>query len=156
MAVCKAKQLAISPIKLDVEAHFQGNQVFKNAFLYSAIGMALVSLEGNWLKVNVKICRLVGYSEDELLKLTFQDITHPDDLDLDLKYLQQMIEEKIQNYNMEKRYLHKNKEIIWLLLSVSLVRNNNGEPLFCISQVSDFPYYKTFASHIENFARPQG
>ncbi|HCB01616.1 MAG TPA: hypothetical protein DEP19_04460, partial [Anaerolineae bacterium] len=84
MAVRKAKPPAVAPTQPDLETHFQSNEIFKNAFEYSAIGMALVSLEGKWLKVNKKICEIVGYSEDELMNLTFQDITHPDDLDLDL------------------------------------------------------------------------
>ena len=137
MAVRKAKSPAVAPTQPDLETHFQSNEIFKNAFEYSAIGMALVSLEGNWLKVNAKLCEIIGYTEEELLNLTFQDITHPDDLDLDLSNVQQMIEGKIENYNMEKRYFHKNGKIVWVLLSVSLAKDNNQNPLFFISQIED-------------------
>ncbi|MFN3492450.1 MAG: PAS domain S-box protein, partial [Anaerolineales bacterium] len=69
--------------------------------------------------------------------LTFQDLTHPDDLDLDLKYVQQMIAGKIETYQMEKRYFHKNGSIVWVLLSVSLAKDNDKKPLFFISQIED-------------------
>lgn len=137
MAVRKAKPLTVTPIYPNLDIYFQNNEIFKNAFQYSAIGMALVSLEGKWLKVNPKVCEIVGYSEDELLQLTFQDITHPDDLDLDLKYFQQMLMGKIKTYNMEKRYFHKNGGIVWVLLSVSLAKDNANKPLFFISQIED-------------------
>jgi len=134
MAVRKSKP----PLaQIDLETHFQNNEVFKNAFEYSAIGMALVSLEGKWLKVNQKVYEIIGYEEAELLHLTFQDITHPDDLDLDLKYVQQMIAGKIETYNMEKRYFHKSGNIVWVLLSVSLAKDDNRKPLFFISQIED-------------------
>lgn len=135
MAVRKAKPPALA--QPDLETHFQSDEVFKNAFEYSAIGMALVSLEGKWLKVNSRVCEILGYSADELLNLTFQDITHPDDLDLDLKYVQQMIAGEIETYNMEKRYFHKSGKTVWVLLSVSLAKNSERKPLFFISQIKD-------------------
>src|SRR5690606_37582699 len=112
-------------------------EIFKNAFEFSAIGMALVSLEGKWLKVNTKTCEIVGYDKDELLTLTFQDITHPEDLDLDLQYMQQMKAGEIQSYTMEKRYFHKNGKTVWVLLSVSLAKDNKKNPLFFIAQIED-------------------
>ncbi len=80
------------------------NDVFENAFQYAAIGMALVSPTGQWLRVNRALCGIVGYSEDELLQLTFQEITHPDDLETDLGYLQQLTHGDIEYYAMKKRY----------------------------------------------------
>lgn len=137
MSERKAKPPAVALNHPDLDAYFQNNEIFENAFRYSAIGMSLVSLEGKWLRVNPKVCEIVGYSDEELLKLTFQDITHPDDLDLDLKYLQQVIDGKIETYNMEKRYFHKNGQIVWVLLSVSLAKDINRKPLFFISQIED-------------------
>jgi PAS domain S-box-containing protein len=119
---------------------------FRSAFEYSAIGMALISPQGQWLKVNKKICQMLGYTSEELFELTFQDITHPDDLESDLMLLQQLVSGEIENYQMEKRYFHKNGEVIWALLSVSLVRIENGEPLHFVSQVEDITQRK----HAEN------
>jgi PAS domain S-box-containing protein len=107
--------------------------VFENA----AIGMALVSPDGRWLRVNPAICDIVGYSADELLQIDFQSITHPDDLTIDLKYASEMLAGTRTSYHLEKRYLHKAGHTIWVLLSVSLVRDECGAPLYFISQTQD-------------------
>lgn len=112
-------------------------EIFESAFDYAAIGMGLIAPDGRWLKVNQAICDIVGYSREDLLNLTFQDITHPDDLDTDLAYVNQLLEGKIKSYQMEKRYFHKQGNIVWVLLSVLLVRNSNGIPKFFISQIQD-------------------
>jgi PAS domain S-box-containing protein len=87
--------------------------------------------------VNPALCRLVGYSADELLALTFQDITHPDDLQADLSLLRRVLAGVQPSYQMEKRYYHKQGHIVWILLSVSLVRDAAGQPLYFISQIED-------------------
>ena len=115
----------------------ESEERFRSAFEFAAVGMALVSDTGRWLKVNKAICDCVGYSEQELLQIDFQTITHPDDLAQDLNYVQEMLDGKRQTYQMEKRYIHKNGDIIWALLSVSIIKNlENGRPYF-ISQVQD-------------------
>ena len=113
------------------------DSLFQSAFEFAAIGMALVSPEGKWLQVNRSVCEITGYSEAELLARTFQDITHPDDLDLDLANVRKMLAGEIRTYQMEKRYFHKTGGIVWVLLSVSLVHNKSGAPLFFISQIQD-------------------
>lgn len=118
------------------------NSLFQSAFEFAAIGMALVSPEGKWLRVNRAICEITGYSEAELLERTFQDITHPDDLEADLENVRKMLAGEIKTYQMEKRYFHKNGSIVWILLSVSLVRTKPGEPLFFISQIQDITRQK--------------
>jgi PAS domain S-box-containing protein len=113
------------------------NDQFKGAFDHSAIGMALVSTEGKWLKVNRKVCEIVGYEEEELLKKTFQDITHPDDLNIDLANLGRVLTGEIDSYQIEKRYFNKSGKIVWVLLSVSLSKNTDGKPLHFVSQIKD-------------------
>lgn len=108
---------------------------FTNAFEYASIGMALISIEGGWIKVNQSVCDLLGYTKSELMQLTFQQITHPDDLAQDLDYVRMLLEGKIKTYGMEKRYFTKFGETVWAHLSVSLVRNQKGEPLYFISQI---------------------
>ena len=110
---------------------------FRSAFDHSAIGITLVSPGGNFLRVNKALCRILGYAEKELLSLTFQDITHADDLDEDLIYLKKTLEGKIDSYRMEKRYFHKDGYPIWAHLGVSLVRDSLGQPLFFVSQIED-------------------
>ena len=108
---------------------------FRKAFDQAAIGMALVGLDGRWLRVNPALCKIVGYSEQELLVTDFQTITHPEDLDGDLNYVQQMLNQKIRSYQMEKRYLHKAGQVVWVLLSVSLVCGSDNKGLFFFSQI---------------------
>jgi len=110
---------------------------FSNAFEYAAIGMALVSIEGRWIKVNKSLCDLVGYSAEELSTKTFQDITYPEDLDMDLQHVRELLEGRIRSYTMEKRYFHKQGHVVWVLLGVSLVRDKQNKPLYFISQIED-------------------
>ncbi|MHA7111756.1 PAS domain S-box protein [Sunxiuqinia elliptica] len=141
----------ITERKKNEETLRESQERFSSAFEYAAIGMALVSLDGGWMKVNRSICRLLGYDKEELAQMTFQDITHPDDLDLDLDYVGKMIRGEIRTYNIEKRYFHKNGGLIWVLLSVSLVRSKEGEPMYFISQLEDISEKKQ-AEH-ERIAR---
>lgn len=108
----------------------------------AAIGMALVSPAGRWLKVNPALCQLLGYSEQELLPLTFQDVTHPDDLELDLANVQALLDGRNDTYRMEKRYLCKDGREVWALLAVSIVRDQHGEPLYFVAQVEDIDQLK--------------
>ena len=126
--------------------------LFQNAFEYAAIGMALVAPDGTWLRVNRSLCQITGYSEAELLQRTFQDITHPDDLDLDLANVDKMLSGEIQTYQMEKRYFHKNGSIVWVLLSVSLVRDQNNQPLFFIGQIQDITRRKESEQQLNDAA----
>jgi PAS domain S-box-containing protein len=121
----------------DAQRLKESEERFGAIFEYSAIGMALVSLEGKWLRVNPAICRIVGYSAEELLQTDFQSITHPDDLAIDLEHVREMIEGVRPSYHLEKRYFHKAGHTIWVLLSVSLVRDGRGIPLYFISQTQD-------------------
>ena len=123
-------------VRLEQELGASQNQ-FASAFEHAAIGMALVALDGRWLKVNRAICELTGYSEEELLTRTFQDITHPDDLEADLAHVTELLAGRSRSYHMEKRYLRADGEIVWVLLSVSLVRDESGVPRHFISQVQD-------------------
>jgi PAS domain S-box-containing protein len=124
-------------------------KLFQNAFHFAAIGMALVGLDGRWLKVNRSLCELVGYSEEELLAGTFQDITHPDDLDLDLAYLGQLVRDEISGYQMEKRYFHKDGHIVWILLHVALARDDSNRPEVFISQINDITGRKAAERELE-------
>ncbi len=124
-------------------ANLPANDVcFSSAFEFAAIGMTLVSPEGKFLQVNQALCQLLGYTADELVNLTFQDITHPDDLEADLAYVQQMLAGTINTYQMKKRYFSKPGNTIWVLLSVSLIRHENGVPLYFISQIQDISAIK--------------
>ena len=120
------------------EASLQESQKqFKSAFEHSSIGMALVARDGRFLRVNSSLCKIVGYSEEQLLRQTFQDITHPDDLRKDLDNLHQLLARVIPSYSMEKRYFHRDGSVVLINLSVSLVRDKFGNPKHFISQIED-------------------
>lgn len=113
------------------------NARFQSAFDESAIGIALVATDGRWLSANRALCQLLGYTEAELLAVDFQKVTHPDDLEADLIFVRQVLRGELKSYTMEKRYFHHEGHIVWALLTVSLVRDQNGTPLYFISQVQD-------------------
>ncbi|MBW4577111.1 MAG: PAS domain S-box protein [Aphanothece sp. CMT-3BRIN-NPC111] len=119
------------------EALRESEQRFRATFEQAAVGIAHVSTDGQWLMVNQKLCDIVGYTREELLKLTFQDITYPDDLDSDLAYVRKVLADEIQAYSMEKRYIRKDASLIWINLTVSLVREPLGEPKYFISVIED-------------------
>ncbi|HSH72290.1 MAG TPA: PAS domain S-box protein [Methylophilaceae bacterium] len=113
------------------------DKLFESAFHYAAIGIALVGLDGRWLKTNAALSQMVGYTQVELLEIDFQTMTYADDLDADLEHVNDLLAGRQQSYQMEKRYIHKNGHIIWGLLSVSLVSKEDGTPDFFISQIQD-------------------
>ncbi len=101
------------------------------------VGVALVGLDGQFLRVNDALCRMLGYTADELQTRTFQDLTHPDDLEDNLHLLEQLLADEISRFQMVKRYLHSDGHAIWTDLSVALVRDDEGAPLHLVSHVSD-------------------
>lgn len=116
--------------------------LFESAFKYAPIGMALVALDGKFLKVNQSLCDLTGRSEDELLMMDFQSITHPDDQHLGKDAMKKLISGEIQSLKMEKRYLEKSGKVIWAILSTTMIRDTQNAPLFLISQILDFSEIK--------------
>ncbi len=111
--------------------------LFEGAFRHAAIGMAIVSPEGGWMRVNPALCNILGYDEQALLASDFQTITHPDDLEKDLNQVQALLAGKRNSYWMKKRYFHQDGHIVWVLLAVSIVRNADGTPRYFLSQIED-------------------
>jgi protein-histidine pros-kinase len=110
---------------------------FRLAFEDAPTGIALVSLEGRWLRVNRALCTLTRYSEEELLQRTFQDITHPDDLGADLEIMRGLLAGEAERYELEKRYLRSDGSTVWILLSASLVHDPGGEPRYFVAHIQD-------------------
>jgi PAS domain S-box-containing protein len=118
-------------------------EMIRAAMDKAPIGKALVQPDGRFIKVNPALCQLLGYSEAELLANDFQSITHPEDLDADLDNLRALLDGRINNYQMEKRYFHRDGRLIWAQLSVSMVRKSGGEPDFLVAQIQDITERKT-------------
>jgi len=114
---------------------------FRRAFEDSAIGMGLTSIEessmGQWLKVNRSLYEMLGYTEDELLSLTFMQITHPDDLDRDLAAQDKILRGESDTYRLEKRYIHKDGSYVWINLNVSIIRDKDKKPIYLVAQVEN-------------------
>ncbi len=119
------------------QAQARGETRFEATFEQAAVGIALVALDGSWLRVNGKLCEIVGYGHDELLERTFQDITYPDDLEQDLEHVRQLLAGDLTTYAMEKRYLRKDGSLVWVKLTVALVRKPDGSPDYFISVIED-------------------
>ncbi len=115
----------------------ESEERFRSAFAFAGIGMAIVAIDGHFLKVNHSLCEIVGYNEDELLALRFQEITLPDDLEADLAHIGDLLAGRSQSYQMEKRYRHRAGRIVWVRLTVSLVRGADGTPLQFVAQIED-------------------
>ncbi len=137
----KARSLAREKLKLS-------ESLFHNSFNHASVGKALVSPQGEWLKVNPALCNILGYSKDELLKLTFQDITHPEDHQLDVHLLKGTLGGEIDTFVVEKRYIHKQGHHIWIQLNVTLVREN-GVPKFFISEIIDITPAKSLIADLK-------
>jgi PAS domain S-box-containing protein len=120
----------------------ESKERFRATFEQAAVGIAHVGPDGRWLRVNRKLCEIVGYCPDELLALTFQDITHPDDLEADLAQVRRLLAGEIETYSMEKRYFRKDRSLVWINLTVSLVRTPQGQPKYFISVVEDITEQK--------------
>src|SRR6201996_3905521 len=110
---------------------------FRATFEQAAVGIAHVAPGGTFLRVNQLLCDFLEYTRDELLAVTFQEITHPDDLNADLEQLKQILSGHCENYAMEKRYFRKDGALIWANLTVSLVRDAEGDPAYFISIIED-------------------
>jgi PAS domain S-box-containing protein len=110
---------------------------FRSAFETAAIGMALNDLDGRFFKVNQALCEILGYSESELLSLTYQEITHADHMQSDSEAVQSLLRGEISSFHLEKRLWHKDGYIVWISLSVSLVRNINQQPIYLIAQLQN-------------------
>ncbi|ADI30570.1 diguanylate cyclase with PAS/PAC sensor [Methylotenera versatilis 301] len=125
---------------------------FKEIIEYAPIGMAIVSLSGQFNIVNQTLCNIVGYSNPELLKLTFQEITYHEDLSIDLEFVRQLIDGETDSYQMEKRYIRKDKEIVWVQLSVSIFRNEDDAAQYFIAQIEDITERKIRDNEVHQHA----
>jgi diguanylate cyclase (GGDEF)-like protein/PAS domain S-box-containing protein len=141
-----AEQERISKALRETEEHF------RNAFDYAAIGMALVSPQGSWLRVNRSLCDLIGYTEAEMLASNFQTVTHGDDLQHDLANLYRLMQGETLTCQVEKRYVHKSGQIVWALNNVSLVRDVDGDPVHFIFQIQDITERKRVEAALQNLS----
>jgi diguanylate cyclase (GGDEF)-like protein/PAS domain S-box-containing protein len=123
--------------RVEQERLQRATELFGTAFVAAPIGIALVALDGSWLRINPRLCEILGYTEDDLLRRTFQDVTHPDDLDADLALLEDTLAGRRHGYQLIKRYVRSDGSVIWAQLSVALVCDADERPLHFVSHVDD-------------------
>jgi PAS domain S-box-containing protein len=115
----------------------EAEERFRRAFDDAPIGMALVGLGGRWLQTNESLCEILGYSAPDMLELNFQELTHPDDLDASSEWVRRLVAGELRSFSHEKRYLRRDGSYVWASLSVSLVHDAAGEPLYFVAQIQD-------------------
>lgn len=127
----------------------RAENLFRETFEQAAVGIAHVAPDGRFLRVNDRFCQIVGYDHDEVLARTFQDITHPADVQEDLEFVRRMLSGEIGTYSMDKRYLRKGGGVAWVNLTVALVRAESGAPEYFISVVQDIGARRNMQSALE-------
>ncbi len=134
----------------------ESEQLFASAFKMSPLGMCFVNPQGQFTKVNTALCEMLGYSEAELLKRRFGDITHPDDLTIDLDQLRRLTSREIASYYRIKRYVRGDGRQIWVSIAVAAVHDSDGKPIFFITQVQDITLQRQMEEERANKERRAG
>jgi diguanylate cyclase (GGDEF)-like protein/PAS domain S-box-containing protein len=124
-------------------------QRFESAFDNAPIGMALIAMDGRWLQVNDALCRITGRTADELKATTLEAITHPDDAGLDAQGLAQLLAGEVRSNQVEGRLRHAQGHDVWVLVTRSLVHDEDRRPLYVVTQVQDISERKALARHLE-------
>ncbi len=122
---------------------------FRTIFEQAAVGICKSSLDGKFLRVNRRFCEMTGYTQDEICGLQFKDITHPSDFEIDLEKVQMLFDGHMMNFYQEKRYIHKDKNIIWVNITVTIVHNNNGQPENFLSIIEDITSHKRVEEELD-------
>jgi len=135
----RTAQLEAMVAKLEAQEQMlrESEEQFRTAFEQAAAGIAHISLDGTYFRVNEKFCELTGYPREDLLQRTFKDITHPSDLDEDLVQFNSMLSGETDSYTIEKRYIRRDYSQVWARLAVSLVRDAAGDPDYFVSVTED-------------------
>lgn len=120
----------------------QSEEFFRNAFDHAATGMALADESGRWMKVNRALCEILGYAEEELLRTSAPSITHADDVEKQRRAVEELKAGRVDGYQLEKRYLHKDGHTVWALVTQSLFRDERGRPQTFITQIQDITQRK--------------
>jgi diguanylate cyclase (GGDEF)-like protein/PAS domain S-box-containing protein len=142
----------ITPRKHAEEARRHAQERFELVFEQAPIGMALLTPDGRWVRVNQALLKITGYNAEELLNKTLQDVTHPDDLSADMEHVQRLLVGEIRDYQIERRYFHAQGHVISAMLSVSLVRDLQGKPLHFVAQIQDITERKLMEERLRHLA----
>ena len=148
----EAHRFALQEMRLqDLEALRESEERFRATFEQAAVGIAHVAPDGRWTRVNQRLCELLGYTPDELLQRSLQDITHPDDRDADRDFERQMLAREMSHFATEKRCIRKDGSVIWTALTVSLVWDAAGTPKYFIWVIEDISQRKAIQNELDEY-----
>ncbi len=133
-----------------IDALSESEEMYRTTFELSGVGIAHVALDGRFIEVNQQLCRITGYTADEIKQLSFEDITHPDDIATDLEFARQLLAGEIDRYSMDKRYIRKDSSDVWVNLTGSLVLNRDGSPRHFIAVVEEIGARKKAESAVRD------
>jgi PAS domain S-box-containing protein len=142
----------ITQSKQAEQALVESEERFRSAFEQAAVGISHTALDGRFLRVNQRNCEMLGYSQEEMLGLTFQQITHPDDLNVELNQLNALLAGQTRTYSIEKRYIRKDHSLVWVNRTVGLVREPTGEPKYLIAVAEDISARKQAQEELKKTA----
>jgi PAS domain S-box-containing protein len=131
------------------EALREAEELFRRAFEDAPIGMGIVGMDNRWLRVNRALCEMTGYSEEELLSLTFLEVTHPDDLERDMAQGAPLLSGEKDSVQIEKRIRRRDGSAHWIMASISVVRDPDGMPLYSVAQWEDIGDRKRVQAELE-------
>ncbi len=131
----------------------ESEERFRSTFEQAAVGIAHADLSGKFIRVNQKLCDILGYSREELLQRRFHEITYPEDLQSDFKQVRDLLAGRIEYFSMEKRYICKNGSAIWVETTVSFVRQANGEPQYFLGVVQEIEQRKQAETQVQQRAQ---
>ncbi|MEH2208180.1 MAG: PAS domain S-box protein [Nostoc sp.] len=120
----------------------ESEERFRAMFNQAAVGITLVGLDGRFLQINPALCEITGYSHEELIQMNFQEITHPDDLEVDWENARRVLAKEISGYSLEKRYIRKDGSIVWVNLTSSAVWDAKGQPMYALGIIEDISHRK--------------
>jgi PAS domain S-box-containing protein len=146
---CYSFVIDTTPRKRVEEALKQSEQRFRSVFLTSSVGMSIVSPDGKFLQVNPALCEMLGYTESELLELNTLNLTHPNDQSIALESMRQVFAGEVPGFQIEKRFLHKDGQVIWALVDISVVCNVKRQPLYFIGLVQNITARKQAEANLE-------
>ncbi len=128
-------------------------ELLRSAFDRAPIGMSVVAPDGRWLRVNDAYCRMLGYTREALLRTSFRDLTHPDDVAEDDRFVSAVAGRRGDSLERERRYLHSDGSIVWVYVRAEVIRDEAGEPLFAVSHLQDITERKRWEERLRDSER---
>jgi diguanylate cyclase (GGDEF)-like protein/PAS domain S-box-containing protein len=137
-------------------ARRESEELFSNYFSLGQVGMCITSLDQKWLNVNPRLCEMLGYTQQELVRLTWTELTHPEDLEVDLAQFRRLMSGEIERYSMDKRFIHKAGNIVYTYLTVSCKRKPDGTVDYVIASLEDITERKKSEQVVQHMAHYDG